>query len=320
MAVYTKVGDEELSAFVASYDIGSVVSVIGVEEGVENTNYLMKTTKGQFILTLYEKRVKPSDLPFFLELKEHLAAKGILCPVPFRSRDGNIFNSLCDRPAAIVTFLEGKWPRSINTHHCSELGSALAKLHLAGLDFTRNRANNLSVNSWQTLLAASMPGINYFEPNLVGELKREIAFLEKNWPCNLPQGLIHADLFPDNVFFRFGELSGLIDFYFACQDMLAYDIAVCINAWCFNRDGNFDVNKSKSMLEAYSDIRSLLDAEVTALPILTRGAATRFLLTRLYDWLYTPVGALVKKKDPIEFRDKLRYHQSVSGPSCYGLN
>ena len=319
MAVYTEVGDEELFAFVASYDIGTVLSWSGVEEGVENTNYLLKTTTGQFILTLYEKRVKPADLPFFLELKEYLAARGILCPVPFRSRDGNIFNSLCGRPAAIVTFLEGNWPRAIDTNHCVEVGFVLAKLHLAGSDFAIDRANDLSVNSWQPLLAASMPGMDIFEPDLVGELKREIAFLEKAWPRSLPQGVIHADLFPDNVFFRFGKLSGLIDFYFACRDVLAYDIAVCLNAWCFNPDGSFDVNKSKCMLEAYSDIRPLSGAEVSALPILTRGAAIRFLLTRLYDWLYTPVDAMVRKKDPIEFRDKLRYHQSASGPNYYGF-
>ncbi len=319
MAVYTEINPEELVAFVALYDIGDVLWAKGIEEGIENSNYLLKTTTGLFVLTLYEKRVKASDLPFFLGLKEHLAAKGIACPIPLRSQEGHIFHYLCSRPAAIVTFLNGMCPRSIKEYHCAQLGATLAQLHLAGSDFAMNRSNDLSINSWRLLLAESISSGDIFEPGLGSELEDEIIFLEKNWPKELPYGVIHADLFPDNVFFRYGKITGLIDFYFACKDMLAYDIAVCLNAWCFDLDGRFDVAKSQRMLTAYTDIRPFSVAEKVAMPILARGAAIRFLLTRLYDWLHTPPDALVRKKDPLEYREKLRFHQLVNGPADYGF-
>jgi len=319
MAVYTEVGEEDLAAFIAQYDIGEVLSATGIAEGVENSNYLLRTKGGSFILTLYENRVDPADLPFFLALKEHLAAKGIGCPVPIRARDGEVLHELSNRPAAIFTFLAGMWPQRIQPYHCGELGRALARMHLAGDDFALRRANNLSVQSWRPLLSRSADRANEVQQGLAEDLDTELAALELNWPDTLPGGVIHADLFPDNVFFRGSELTGLIDFYFACTDMFAYDIAICINAWCFDLDGSFNMTKVKSLLMAYRMVRVLSDDELAALPVLARGAAMRFMLTRLYDWLYTPADALVTKKDPLEYWEKLRFHQRVTGPKDYGL-
>ncbi|MAH83906.1 MAG: homoserine kinase [Rhodospirillaceae bacterium TMED8] len=319
MAVFTEVSDEALVAFIAQYDIGEILSAKGIAEGVENSNYLLRTKEDSFILTLYENRVDPTDLPFFLTLKEHLAAKGIGCPVPIRARDGEVLHELSNRPAAIFTFLPGMWPRRIQPYHCGELGQALARMHLAGNNFILRRANNLSVQSWRPLLNRSADRADEVQQGLAENLEMELAVLELNWPDTLPSGVIHADLFPDNVFFRGPELTGLIDFYFACNDMFAYDIAICMNAWCFERDGSFNVTKAKSLLIAYRMVRVLSDDELAALPVLARGAAVRFMLTRLYDWLYTPAGALVVKKDPLEFWAQLRFHQRVTGPKDYGL-
>ncbi len=320
MAVYTDVGDEELTEFVAQYDIGEVASCKGIAEGVENSNYLLRTERGTFILTLYEKRVDPRDLPFFIALMEHLAAHGIACPTPIKGRDGIALKTLCGRPAAIVTFLEGLWPRRILPFHCAGVGQALARLHLAGADFAMARPNNLSVAGWRTLYEACGGRADEVKPGLGDELGQELDELERRWPHSLPAGVIHADLFPDNVFFRGQAVSGLIDFYFACSDCLAYDIAICLNAWCFEPDGDFNVTKARLLLSHYRATRPLGGAEFEALPLLARGGALRFLLTRLYDRLNHPEGALVKPKDPLEYLRKLRFHRSIERPSAYGLD
>ncbi len=320
MAVYTEVGDEELESFIAEYDIGAVLSCKGIAEGVENTNYLLHTGTGSFILTLYEKRVAESDLPFFLGLMDHLAAKGIPCPTPVHGRDGRALRSLADRPAAIITFLDGMWPRRIRTQHCREVGRALAQLHMAGMDFGMTRPNALSVDGWRPLLDASADRADEVRPDLAAFLFREVEYLEKNWPAGLPTGICHADLFPDNVFFIGDSLSGLIDFYFACTEFFAYDLAICMNAWCFERDRSFNVTKARSMLSAYRAVRAITGAELAALPLLARGNALRFLLTRLYDWLHHPEGAMVKPKDPLEYLKILQFHQNVAGPGAYGLD
>ena len=319
MAVYTEVGDEELEAFVAEYELGTVLSCKGIAEGVENTNYLIHTSAGSYILTLYEKRVAAADLPFFLGLMEHLAGKGIPCPTPVHGRDGQALRRLCGRPAAIVTFLDGMWPRRIRTEHCAGVGAALARLHVAGQDFAMSRRNALTVDSWRPLLAASAARAGEVQQGLAAVLEEELDFLETNWPIELPSGICHADLFPDNVFFVGDKLSGLIDFYFACNDFFAYDLAVCLNAWCFERDRSFNITKARAMLSAYRQVRPFSDAELAALPLLARGCALRFLLTRLYDWLNTPAGALVKRKDPLEYLAILQFHQVVAGPGAYGL-
>lgn len=320
MAVYTEVGDEELDAFVAEYDIGDVLSCKGIAEGVENTNYLLHTTAGNFILTLYEKRVAESDLPFFLGLMDHLAAKGIPCPTPVHGRDGRALRVIEGRPAAVITFLDGMWPRRIRMPHCREVGAALARLHLAGRDFAMIRANALSVEGWRPLLEASADRADEVSPGLAAALFRELEFLEKNWPVGLPAGICHADLFPDNVFFIGDTLSGLIDFYFACTEFFAYDLAICMNAWCFERDRSFNVTKARAMLSTYRTVRPITAAELAALPLLARGNALRFLLTRLYDWLHHPEGAMVKPKDPLEYLKILQFHQGVAGPGAYGLD
>jgi homoserine kinase type II len=320
MAVYTEIPDDEFDEFVAGYDLGAVLSCKGIAEGVENSNFLVVTERGQFILTLYEKRVAAGDLPFFIALMEHLAGKGITCPTPVRDRHGEALKRLAGRPAAMVTFLSGMSVRRPRPAHCAALGSALAQLHLAGGDFAMRRANALSVAGWRPLFEQCDGRADSVVPGLGGEIALELDYLEKHWPSGLPQGVIHADLFPDNVFFLAEKVSGLIDFYFACNDMLAYDAAICLNAWCFEADGSLNVTKARSLLAGYQAIRPLAPAEIEGLPLLARGSALRFLLTRLYDWLTTPAGALVVKKDPLEYYRKLRFHRGVADASAYGLD
>lgn len=319
MAVYTTVSDDELTEFLSRYDLGEVLAFKGIAEGVENSNFLLQTEHGNHILTLYEKRVAPEDLPYFLALMRHLAAKGVDCPLPIAACDGSALQSLCGRPAAIISFLEGLWPRRIHPFHCRELGEGLARMHLAGADFAMTRPNNLSIDGWRSLLEACGPRSDEVRPQLFGELNLELGKLESEWPDELPQGVIHADLFPDNVFFRNERLTGFIDFYFACNDALAYDLAVCLNAWCFEPDGSFNITKAQQFLASYKAVRPLDERELHALPLLCRGAALRFLLTRLFDWLNHPPGAFVKPKDPLEYYRKLRFHADCDGPGAYGL-
>jgi len=320
MAVYTDVADDELRAFMALYDIGEVLSCKGIAEGVENSNFLITTERGNFILTLYEKRVAPPDLPFFIALMEHLANHGVACPTPLKGRDGIALRGLCGRPAAVVTFLAGMWPRRVQPFHCAAVGSALAALHRAGASFAMTRPNDLSVAGWRRLYDACRCRAAEVHPALTEELGGELALLESEWPRRLPAGVIHADLFPDNVFFRDREVSGLIDFYFACTDFLAYDLAICLNAWCFEADGSLNVTKARLLLDGYQRARPLTAAELAALPLLARGSALRFLLTRLFDWLNQAEGALVRPKDPLEFLRKLRFHRGITNLAAYGID
>lgn len=319
MAVYTDVGERELAAFLARYDVGELLSYKGIAEGVENSNFLLRAGGGTFILTLYEKRVSPADLPFFIALMRHLAAKGISCPLPVEPRDGNALGELSDRPAALFTFLEGMWSRRPSAEKCGAVGAAMAGMHNATADFTGHRANALNVGAWRPLFEGCGPRTDEIEPGLSAEIEAELAYLEANWPVGLPAGVIHADLFPDNVFFLSGELSGLIDFYFACNDLLAYDLAIGLCAWCFEADGAFNVTKGRAMIEGYQSVRPLTVDERRALPILARGAAMRFLLTRLYDWIHIPDTSFVTKKDPREYLRKNRFHRLVDSVSDYGL-
>jgi homoserine kinase type II len=319
MAVYTEVGTDELAAFLGLYDLGELLSCKGIAEGVENTNYLIHATAGYFILTLYEKRVDPADLPFFIALMEHLADRGLTCPLPVKTRAGSALGTLAGRPAAIVTFLDGMSVRRPGVEHCGEVGAALARLHLASADFAMTRPNALSVGGWRPLAKRAGYRADSVAPGLGALIAEELDVVEAGWPKGLPEGVIHADLFPDNVFFLGNRLSGLIDFYFACTDTLAYDIAVCLNAWCFEPDASFNVTKGRALLQRYEAVRPLSVAEREALPLLCRGAALRFLLTRLVDWLNVPPGALVRPKDPIEYLKKLRFHRYASSARDYGL-
>jgi len=321
MAVYTDVAADELAEFLSLYDLGELLSYKGIAEGVENSNFLLHTSRGSFILTLYEKRVAKNDLPFFLALMTHLASHGINCPQPVANRHGEALGSLCGRPAAIITFLEGIWPRKPNATHCAGVGQALAKMHLAGRNFAISRANALSVAGWRPLFDVAADRADTVQMGLRDLIARELDYLESGvWPNSLPQGVIHADLFPDNVFFLGHQLSGIIDFTFACNDTLAYDVAICLNAWCFESDHSFNVTKARAFLSAYGRERKLSEAEQTALPLLARGSALRFLLTRLVDWLNVPPGALVRPKDPLEYARKLRFHQGVKSLRDYGVS
>jgi homoserine kinase type II len=319
MAVYTDVAADDLAAFLAGYDVGELLAYKGIAEGVENSNFLVHTARGYFILTLYEKRVSAEDLPFFLGLMEHLHARGITCPQPVQNRNGEMLGKVAGRPAAMITFLDGMWIRRPSPAHCAALGEALAKLHIAGLDFKKRRANTLSLSGWRLLFENCRNRAHELHRDLEHFLATELSHLEAQWPSDLPAGVIHADLFPDNVFFLGDRLSGLIDFYFACTDALAYDVAICLNAWCFEADHSYNVTKGKSLLHAYARVRPLSPGEREALPLLARGAATRFLLTRLVDWFDVPPGALVRPKDPLEYYRKLRFHQKVHSVRDYGI-
>ena len=318
MAVYTEVSDDALAAFLAQYDVGAVLSFKGIAEGVENSNFLLKTEAGSYILTLYEKRMRATELPFFVGLMEHLATHGVTCPLPVRNKHGEALGALADRPAAIVTFLEGLWIKRPNVSHCGQVGEALATMHVAARNFPLRRANALSAQGWPALFDAAKDRADEVAPGLRGEAEAELNFLLASWPKDLPGGVIHADLFPDNVFFLRDKLSGLIDFYFACDDALAYDLAICLNSWCFEADASFNVSKGKAMIAGYQRVRKLEAAEVEALPLLARGSALRFMLTRLVDWLNVPPGAKVTPKDPREYLGKMRFHAHVTSAADYG--
>ncbi|MCB1549772.1 MAG: homoserine kinase [Hyphomicrobiaceae bacterium] len=319
MAVYTEVSDDELAGFVERYGLGALLSYKGIAEGVENTNYLVQTTVGPFILTLYEKRVEARDLPFFLGLMEHLATGGITCPTPVHDKSGAVLGHLAGRPAAMVTFLDGVSVHRPAPSHCEAVGDALARLHIVGKTFAASRENALGPAGWRPLFARFSAQADAIHPGLHRLICDELAALEAAWPSGLEVGVIHGDLFPDNVFFLGNKLSGLIDFYFACTDILAYDIAVCLNAWCFEADHSFNITKGRALLKGYHARRPLAPAEAAALPTLARGAALRFLLTRAHDWLHTESNALVRRKDPLEYERRLRFHQSVRAISEYGF-
>lgn len=318
MAVYTEIDDADLISFLATYDIGDLRACKGIAEGVENSNFFLHAERGDFILTLYEKRVREEDLPFFLTLMEHLAAKGLNCPRPVRNRAGVALGRLAGRPSVIVTFLDGYSIHHPEPAHCAALGTALARLHIAGADFAMRRANALSVGGWRPLFTPYAAQADDVSPGLRTLIEDELDVLERNWPTDLPTGIIHADLFPDNVFFIGDRISGLIDFYFACSDALAYDLAVCLNAWCFGPDHVYRPDCGSALLDAYEAARPLAAAERAAFPMLARGAAMRFLLTRFVDGLNVPAGALVRPKNPLEYLAKVRFHREVADIGAYG--
>lgn len=320
MAVYTDIDDEELDRLLEDYDIGRAVACKGIAEGVENSNFLLQTDTGMFILTIYEKRVNAADLPWFLGLLSHLSENDFPCPVPVKRRDGHVLSEAAGKPAAIVSFLNGRWPRKPKPFHALGVGAGLARLHIRGEGFAGTRPNDLSVDAWRPLLERCGEAADKVQPGLYEALSTELDEIVTYWPRSLPTGVIHADLFPDNVFFIDQELSGIIDFYFACNDAYAYDLAICLNAWCFEADGAFNITMARQMLGAYRAERPLSREEFDALPLLARGAAMRFLLTRLYDWINHPEGAMVTPKNPLEYWDKLRFHRGVSGASAYGLD
>ena len=318
MAVYTDVSFEDLERLLEQYDIGTPMSFKGIAEGIENSNFYLQTDRSAFILTLYEKRVAAEDLPFFLGLMEHLAERGLHCPLPVKTRQGHALVNLNRRNATIVTFLTGIALRRPDAAHCASAAATLAKLHKAGEGFALTRPNALGPKGWLPL-AQSIHGADTIEDGLTDLIGGALADLQSAWPSNLPAGVIHADYFPDNVLFVGSEVGGVIDFYFACNDAYAYDLAIMLNSWCFELDGSYNITKGQSVINAYRAARPLSDDEIHALPVLMRGAALRFLLTRTYDWLNPDPNALVKPKDPREYAKKLRFHNKVKHAREYGL-
>lgn len=312
MAVYTKVSAEEIEAFLRRFDVGTLISAKGIAEGVENSNYLIETTQDRFILTLYEKRVDPDDLPFFIAMLDHLAEKNQPVPPMIADRTGKKIQQLCGRYACLIKFLPGISVTIPTAGQARAAGLALGGMHAALQDFTAQRANSMDHDTWRKLAADCGPGgLDEIAPDLHALVAAELDYLDAHWPSNLPQSVIHADLFPDNVLMLDDAVTGLIDFYFSCTDIRAYDVAVTHAAWCFSEDGaQFDSAVSVALLDGYSETFDISTEERAALPVLARGAALRFLLTRAYDWINTPADALVTRKDPSAFLNRLTYYQA----------
>ena len=314
MAVYTDITDEELETLLADFDIGAPLSLKGVAEGIENSNFLLETETGRFILTIYEKRVRADDLPYFLDLLTWLSQHGF----PVADRQGRTLKSVRGKPAAIVTFLPGLSVRRPNAAHCREAGAGLAWLHMAASGFARTRENTLGQPSWRAVFAPLEAAAEVLKPGLSLTIRADLDALDAAWPADLPTGVIHADFFPDNVFFRGEAVAGAIDFYFACNDLLAYDIAIALNAWCFEADGSFNLTSARALVAGYESRRPLHLAERAALSVLARGAAMRFFLTRLADWGSVPEGALVRPKSPLEYERKLAVHRESTDLLFFG--
>jgi homoserine kinase type II len=319
MAVYTDVSDDDLARFIARYDIGEPIAFKGIAEGVSNSNFFLQTTRDRYILTVYEARAPREDLPFFIGLMDHLAHRGFACPQPIRMKDGDALADIAGKPAALVSYLDGISVKKPTAAHCLAAGEMLARLHLAGEGFAMKRPNPLSVSGWRPLATQAGARADRISPGLSARIADEIAFHEAQWPQGLPGGVVHADYFADNVFFIGPRCSGVIDFYFAAEDAFAYDLAIALNAWCFEPDASFNLTKGQSLLGGYQSVRRLDAAETAALPVLCRGAALRFLLTRTVDWLDVPAGALVKPHDPIPYDRRLAVHRRIASAAEYGL-
>jgi len=310
MAVYTDVSAAELEGFLADFDVGAARAFRGVAEGVENSNFLVESVGGRFILTVYEKRTRAADLPFFLGLMRHLAARGYPSPAPIADRNGAVLKSLRGKPAALVAFLPGLPVTTPDVGHCRQAGEGLAWLHLAAQGFAGRRANDLGHAAWAAMFAPLAGAAEALKRGLARTIEKDLATLAEQWPADLPGGIVHADYFPDNVFFEGDRFAGAIDFYFAAEDALAYDIGVALNAWCFDADGAWDGTRARAFVEGYERRRRLMDKERAALPLMARGGAMRFFLTRLADWGAPARGALVRPKSPLEFEARLAAHRA----------
>lgn len=318
MAVYTPLSGNDVTALLAQYDLGGLIACEGIAEGVENTNYRLTTSAGRFVLTIFEKRTSEADLPFFVGVMARLAAQNFPAPRPIALRDGTYLARVHGKPAVIVTLLDGAWPRKPTVAHCAAIGEALARMHVALEGFGAERSNTLSVDGWEALIKPRLAEAEALQPGLAALIEQDMADVRAAWPLDLPRGVIHADLFPDNALFVGERLGGVIDFYFACTDVLAYDLAVCLNAWCFEGERTYSVERGRAMIGAYEAVRPLSDAERVALPTLIRGAALRFFATRLADWSETPEGAEVTRKDPLEYADKLAFHRTARSAAEHG--
>lgn len=319
MAVYTHITNDSLKVLLGQYDVGELVSFKGIAAGVENSNYVVDTTTGRYILTIYEKRTKPEDIPFFLQLMQFLQRQGVPCPTPFSTNTGELIAYIQDKPCALISFLQGKATQVIQGYHVEELGRHLAQLHVEVQQFPQTRPNNFSLHAWETFSEQIGNGFETIKPGLQSEVQDYMQHLQAYWPVDLPQGVIHADVFPDNVFFDGKTLVGIIDFYFACTDYLLYDVAICLNAWCFQSHKEFNLTKAKRFLNAYHAVRPIEQRELDALPLLAMGAAMRFLLTRSYDWINHDETATVTPHDPLDYLHIIRFHHGVTSFKQYGL-
>jgi homoserine kinase type II len=320
MAVYTKLSENNLKDFFLKYNLGKVLNYKGIQEGIENTNYFVETEKGKYILTLYEKRVEEKDLPFFISLMRNLFDKKFPSPEPIININGSYISEILKRKAAVVTFLEGSSKKVLNSNDCYEVGINTAKLHLITKNLKGKRKNKLSIDSWRIIYDKVKKDCSKIHPNLPNIIEKNLGEIEAKWPKNIPSGIIHADLFPDNIFFKDNKLSGIIDYYFSCYDFYAFEIAICLNALCFegkNENLSFNVTKAKKFIDGYSNIRKLRENEKTSLKILCQGAAMRFLLTRVFDYLNLTEGAIVKIKDPVEYLKRLEFHNNVENYEDY---
>ncbi len=322
MAVYTHITHQQFTELLDQYDIGNLVSFKGVAEGVSNTNYLLKTDKDSYIATIYEKSTDCSHLPFYWGLMEHLHGDGIPCPVPIKDKKGEILKTVDGCPFAIVSFLKGKWPKNIRNIHCMEVGKIMARMHISARSFDQKLANPLSVDAWNNTYNGMRDKVaEVFSVQVADEISQALEYIKQHWPekGRLPDGVIHGDLFPDNVFFQADVVSGLLDFYLSCNDLFAYDVAITLNAWCFEHGTEFNITKARALLKGYNQVKPFTENELEALPVLCVGASMRFLVSRLYDYLYQVEGAVVNVKDPSEYLKKLRFHLQVKKHGEYGL-
>ncbi len=319
MAVYTKIEKKDLQNLLKNYNLGNLEKYEEIQEGVENSNFKVFTSKNIYILTIFEKRVNREELPFFIKLMNHLVKNGFQCPESIANNKDEFISFLKEKPCTIVTFIEGNWIRNIKNTHCQQLGRNLAKMHSITSSFSLNRENNIGYKNWKKLFENFNSQKKELYKDIYDIISDELIFLTANWPTNLPQGIIHADLFQDNVFFKDDQFTGIIDFYFACKDFYAYELAVCLNAWCFEKDQSFNTTKASLILNEYQNKRPLSDEEMKSFPILSRGAALRFLLTRLNDLIFHSSEALVNPKDPNEYLKILHFHQQIKSINEYGL-
>jgi len=320
MAVYTKIDKKDILTLSSNYKLGKITKFVGIKKGIENTNYLLKTNKTKFILTIFEKRVQKKDLPFFMNLMEKLNQKKIICPKPLKSKDGKHLSSIKDKPASIVTFLSGMDKTNLNYENCFDIGKNIAKFHKATAKIKLYRENSMSIKKLDRLLKSIKFKSNRISSKLKPTLNVCLKDIKNQWPKKLPSGIIHGDLFIDNIFFNKNRFSGFIDFYFSSNDYLMYEIAICINSLCFDKKKNsFKINhkKVKSLIDGYETVRSITKKEKDALNILCRGAALRYLLTRIYDYFNTPKSALIKIKDPNEYFQKLIFHNNLNNYKDY---
>ncbi len=320
MAVYTKLNQNKIEQILSNYNLGKLDSFKGIEEGIENTNYFLLVNKKKFILTVYEKRVKSEDLPFFSDLMSILNKANFKCPAPICNNKNNTITDFEGKKLMIVSFLEGKAKQNLSPANCKSIGIEIAKMHNLTKNLRLKRKNDLSINSWRKLFNTVKDKCTKIHKDLPKLIEQNLNDVEKNWPKNLPQGIIHADLFHDNIFFIKDKFSGVIDFYFSCEDFFAFEIAICFNALCFDGLKNnlsFNVTKAKNFIDGYTSVRTLTDEEKSNIKVLSQGAALRFLLTRVFDTLNTIEGAIVKVKDPMEYLKRLEFHKNAKNHEDY---